>query len=102
MPDQLHSLQTAFADDLAVVAPLLRYPTEPSPLIGAIARMPSAVVTILCTRGMVTNDKPAKSGLLVSLVGRGSVITRRCLAKVDTIPVVGFNIQLVDSYQHAG
>ena len=64
--------------------------------------MPSAVVTILCTRGVVTNDKPAKSGLLVSLVGRGSVIAKRCLAKVDTIPVVGFNIQLVDSYQHVG
>ena len=78
------TMQTAFDDDLAVVAPILDWPKEHASLISALSLMPSAVVNILTQRGMIVNDKPGKSALLLSLVGRCAVTSKRIFAA--TIP----------------
>ena len=95
-------LQSAFADDLAVLAPLVELSSDPSLLLPQLAEMPSKVVNTLHSRGMVVNAKPGKSGLLVSLVGPRSRLAKRALIGRESISAGGISIQLVDSYLHVG
>ena len=51
---------------------------------------------------MIVNDKPGKSALLPSLVGRGAVTSKRTLSRYDTLPVGDKHLAVVSQYTHVG
>ena len=64
-------MQSAFVDDLGIIAPTMTLPSSQEALINTVSAMPKAVVEIISKHGKVINDKPGKSGVMFALAGRG-------------------------------
>ena len=98
-PD-MHTFQTAFIDDVGVIAPVMDI--SPGPLLDNVSFMPLNVVSIMQRNGMVVNDSKNKSGLVISLVGTGSRNAKRILDGVSRIPVSTCNLYVDTTYLHVG
>ncbi len=74
----IHAMQTAFVDDLAVLCPLGKVPIASPAFLPTVSVLLSGLASIIVSHGMVINDLPGKSGVMFAMMGKGVRFRHAC------------------------